>query len=506
MNKKLFIIFLTSIFLFYSCDLLRFSKFEVLSWSPGSGYQTETEKITISLSFSRDPNRASVERNFSLTEDGSRVKGSFAWDGKKVTFTPLTPLEKNADFILSLSADACDVSGLSMDEAFNRNFTTRPDNERPVLISYYPPMYAEISDSRMKVNLEFSIPVPIKALYDNVSFIPSMTGFWLLENDGRLAVFTPAEPWVQNSRYEIRISSSFTDINEMNIRNDFSSIFTTKTDSEIPYLLNALRITKENELIQLTPDKGYVGAAASPVENHDWEKDDKLSLVFSKPVDSITVKNYLSAEGGPNLVMETPPGFNSEYTFKFESIPAYESRFSIKIKPGIKDSAGNESKEEYLFRVFANGKYSKPPVLAGIRIPMAPYSEEDQKPVFIKTDSLFEIIPISDNYPSGESVKTWIELYFITADGAYIDLFSLMELFRIETTNNVITFSPRQMKAANFTMSDPHSEWENYQRIEITGNLTNTTNFGLINFLIAGGLKDSFGNRNENPQKISVIK
>jgi hypothetical protein len=252
-----------------------------------------------------------------------------------------------------------------------------------------------------------------------------------------------------------------------------------------------------------------------PVENHEWEKDDRLLLVFSKPVDGLSVRNYLSADDAPGLVMENLSlgnGFNSEFIFRFDRIPVYESRFVFRIKPGIKDSAGNESKEEYIYRIFANGKNSKPPVLAGMRMPLSPDNKDEPELFYAGADSIFKLIPITDkNYPSGESIQTWIELYFLTAEGAAgekasIDPFSLMEFFRIETSNNVIAFSPRQIKHTDFFVSQPHPGWENYQRIEIAGNLVNSTNFGLIILQISAGLKDSFGNKNENTQKISLIK
>jgi len=507
MKNKLCFFMLIYIFSFISCDLLRSYLFEVTSWTPGGGYQSEPEKIIISLDFSGDPDRASIEKNFSLTGDGNRIRGSFSWDGRKMIFSPLTPLEINTDYAINLSADAHDTEGLSMDEAFNRNFSTRPENIRPVLISNYPEMYSEVSEARAEIKLEFSVPIPLKTLYDNVSFIPSMTGIWRLENEGKLAVFTPIEPWSRQTRYEIKYSASLTDNNGMNIGNDFSCVFTTKNDIEIPYLVNAKRITNKNESYLLSPNNGYTGVTELPVENESWEKDDKLLLVFSKPVDGISVKNYLNVEDGPNLIMETSSGYKTDIIFRFDIAPVYNSRFTFRIKPGIKDAAGNECKEEYSFRIFANGKYSKPPALAGIRIPMAPGGGSDKELKFFKTDSLFENIPITDvNYPSGENISSWIELYFETAEGASVDLFSLMELFRMETSNNVISFSPRQIKNTNFTLPNPHNGMEGCQRIEITGNLTNTTNFGIINFLIEAGLKDTLGNRNDKSIKISLVK
>jgi len=224
-------------------------------------------------------------------------------------------------------------------------------------------------------------------------------------------------------------------------------------------------------------------------------------------VDSLMIKNLVIADNGQNLILETFPDFRTEIILRFENIPVYNSRFAIRIKPGIQDSTGNSSENEYIFKIFADGKYSKPPEFAGIRIPMAPDNEIDQELFFCSSDSLYKIIPITDeNYPSGENIKTWIELYFITAQGASIDLFSLMELFRIDTSNNVISFSPRQIKTSDFSINEPQLGWENYQRIEVAGIFVNSVNFGIINFQIAAGLKDSLGNRNEKSLNISLIK
>ena len=506
--NKLFKFLLIIIISFNSCDILRSSRFEVISWSPGDGYHSEPDKITVSLNFSREPDRESVERRFSLSSDTGRVNGTFRWESRKMTFSTFTPLEKNMDYNINLSAEASDTRGLSLDAAFERGFTTRPGNERPVLVSCYPAMNEAIDDQRAEVKLEFSIPVPLDTLYDNVSFNPSMTGFWRLENSGKTAVFTPADMWAQNKKYEIRFSVSLTDNNRMGARNDFLSVFTIGTDREKPLLLQAYRVMGNGEAVLLQQDlSGFIGAPLTLTENRGWEKDDRLSLVFSKPVDSLSVKNSLNIEDASGLVMESAPGYKTEFIFHFETIPAFESRFVLKLKSGVKDSAGNESENEYIYRIFADGKFSKPPALVGIRLPMAPENETDKELVCFGIDSPFEIIPIKDgNYPSTKGIKTWIELYFITAESASVDLFSLMELFRVETGNNALEFSPRRIKTENFSVTEPHPEWENFERIEIAGVLTNSVYFGIVNFQIAPGLKDTLGNRNEKLLRISLIK
>ncbi|MCL2196192.1 MAG: Ig-like domain-containing protein [Treponema sp.] len=492
---------------FNSCDILRTSEFEVVSWSPGGGYHSEPENITVSINFSNEPDKANIERNFSLIGNSIRVKGSFNWNGNSMTFNPLTPFETNADYVITISADAHDTEGLSLDREFNGHFTTRQDGARPVLISFFPSLYDKVSDPRAEILLNFSLPVPLITLYENITFTPSMTGYWQLKDEGKQVVFTPAEPWIQNTRYDIRLSASLSDNNGMTTGKDYTITFTAGTFSEIPYLKSVSRILKDGSIIPLDSDRGYAGVTEFPVENSNIEKDDKFIFVFSKPADSASVKNYISIEDGPGLIMETAPGFKENFIFRFESIPAYESRFTVKIKSGIKDISNNETKEEYIYRIFADGKYSKPPELAGIRIPMAPYNETDQKMVFCKSDSLYSKIPITDEYyPSGQTVNTWIELYFETAQDASINLFSLMDLFQTETSNNVISFSPRYVKQNNFTVTNPQKGYEDYLRIEIRGEFENTTNFGVIYFQIGAGLMDSHGNKNEKQQRIPLLK
>jgi hypothetical protein len=503
--KNIFYLFL-SVICFFSCDILRTSPFEVSSWSPGEGYHSNPEELTVSLNFSLDPDRDSVERRFSLNGSNGRVKGIFLWEGRRVTFVPAAPLEKNNDYNLSLSADAHDINGLSMDAAFERKFTTRPGTQRPVLISFSPSMYAQIDDLKTEVRLYFSLPVTLSVLYENASFNPSMSGVWRLEEDGKLAIFTPSTPWTKNKRYEMRYSTSLTDNKGMNIGNEFKSIFITGTDKELPELLQANRVTKNGDFLPLERDAaGFTSAAEKYTENKGWEKEDRLSLVFSKPVDSSSVINCVSVENASSFSMETAPGFNDEFIFCFDNAPFYESRFVFKIKAGVKDNAGNESKDEYIYRVFADGESSKPPRLCGVRTTLSPKNNTGL--VSFEEGGLFEDFPITDeNYPSGENVKTWIELYFETAKGAKIDVISVMELFNIDTSNSVLVFSPVQIKTKNFTIPEPQSGWENFERIEITGTLKNSINYGIVNFIIGSGLKDNLGNKNEKLFRISTRK
>jgi hypothetical protein len=494
--------FILSLAYFASCDMLRFSPFEVSSWSPGTGSFADPQAISLSLEFSHDPERTSVEKNLSVSEDGNKIKGVFRWKGRKVSFIPVSPLEMNRDYTLNLSADAHDLRGLSLDQAFKGFFTTRPDQGRPVLLSFFPGMYEVVDNPHQEVRLVFSREVPIISLCDNVSFSPAMTGSWDIM--GSEAVFTPLEQWTHGKRYELHISEYLSGSNGMSMGRDFSSVFVVGMDQEKPKLSGAWRLAEDGGRELLGED--IPGAFA---ENSGWEKADRLLLAFSKPVDILSVKNCVNVQGAAALVAISTNGFYDEAVFAFERIPAYESRFSVTVKPGIMDTRGNESEGQHLFRVYANGPDSMPPALVGIRIPMAPGKAQDREIKSYATNALFADLPINDGddrYPYDKGVETWIECYFETAPDALIDQFSLMELFRVNTSNGVLTFSPRNIRSSNFSVAAPEPGWEGFQRIEIRGLLINTVNSGVVNIEIASGIRDSKGNVNDKLFRISLLK
>jgi hypothetical protein len=81
-----------------------------------------------------------------------------------------------------------------------------------------------------------------------------------------------------------------------------------------------------------------------------------------------------------------------------------------------------------------------------------------------------------------------------------------MDLFRVETTNNALSCSPRYITDRDFTWIDPEDDWKDLFRLEIRGFLTNTINPGIVTFRIPPGLKDTRGNRSSTDFRISLHK
>ena len=507
MNKNLgFLLFLSFLFAIFSCDILRDSPYVVEAWTPGDGFHHNPEELKISLLLSHSSNIAKTEQAFSMTEDGRSLKGCFSWEGRRLVFIPSSPLESDRDYLITLGTGAQDTKGVSLEQRFEVSFTTRIPGDKARITGTGPEYDGSLSESRGEFRLFFSEPVRLNSCIDYISFNPSTPGSWRLEDDGRTACFVPRDLWQPGTFYQVKVESAFAGVSGAVLGTEYVSIFYAAEDREKPVLLKALAIlpTGEEEEISLDAPEEFFTA-----EYNAWERFSRLCLVFSKPVDLSNLKNLLVIEPPLHLDMESPPGVESRAVFRFAETPAWGSSFLFRLSPGIKDYAGNESVEEYTFRIRAAGPLSKPPALVGIRLPMSPGNNENQETLSFSPGDLFSDLPIKEGegrYPFSKETAAWIELYFETAPGTEIDAFSLMDLFRVESTNNSLVFSPRSIWATGFTITDPVEEWETLQRFEIRGFITNTVHNGIVTFRIPPGLRDKRGNRSDADFSISLLK
>jgi len=509
MNKIKWLILLNCMFLVFSCDLLRDSPYVVEAWTPGEGFHNDPARLTVSLLLSHESDKAKTEQAFSLTEDHKTLKGDFLWEGKRLVFLPAAPLEPDREYFITLGTGAQDIKSLSLENKFEASFSTRITGGKPKIIGTSPEHEESLPGNREEYRLFFSEPVRLNSCIDCISFYPVTPGSWRLEDDNKTACFTPREPWQTGAVYRVRVESGFAAVSGSILGTDYSSVFAVGLDREKPVLLKALALGEGEdavpEEISLEEPGGFSTAGFS-----GWESFSRLVLVFSKPVDSSGLKALLVTEPSAALVMESPPEMREEIVFRFAEYPAWGSSFLFRLGSGVKDHTGNESEDVYYFRIITAGPLSKPPALKGIRLPMAPgLPSEDYEALSFSMEDIFADLPIEHGegrYKYTEKTDSWIELYFEVAPDTEIDPFSVMDLFRVESTNQALSFSPRSVRTDNFTWSSPAPDWENFQRLEIRGFLTNTVHSGIVTFRIPSGLSDRCGNRSSADFRISLLK
>jgi hypothetical protein len=505
------IMILFCLLLLSSCDILRSSPYVVEAWTPGEGFHNDPGRIRVSLLLSNESDRVKTEQAFSLAEDGRTLKGSFSWEGSRLVFIPASPLEADRDYVLSLGTGAQDSKGISLENKFEVSFTTRIPGGKPRLTGTEPEHEAILYESRGELRLFFSEQVRLNSCMDNIYFSPSAPGSWRLEDDSKTACFIPREPWQPGTLYQVSVESSFAFLSGSVLGNDYSSVFSAGEDREKPVLLKVLALFPEEEPEGVCADEiPFETSGLSSMEEYAaWENFTRLCLVFSEPVDLSGIKNLLVIEPSLSLAMESSPEFIDRAVFRFTENPEWGSSFLFRLTQGVKDRAGNESGEEYIFKIRIAGPLSKPPALTGIRLPMAPGNSADQEALVFSPGDIFADLPINDGkdrYPFGSQTPAWIELYFETAPETWIDPFSVMDLFRVESTNQALVFSPRNIRTESFTLAAPAPGWETLRRFEIRGFVANTVYSGIVTFRIPPGLMDKRGNKSAVDFRISLLK
>jgi len=481
-----------------SCDILRNGVFAVSGWNPGSGYH-DPSSVEVFLAFSLEPDRNSVERSFSISENGQNLSGHFSWRGNRMVFLPNSPFMVNKDYLITLRTDAQDTRGLNLERQFEAAFTTRNGGGRPMLLSTVPCNGGVIAEDRGRVELLFSAPMNRSSL-QHLSFFPSVSGVWALEQDNCLAVFTPSENWTTGRSYRLNIGEATANETETEMGSEQLLHFSAGIDLTAPELISAYALNNSNTVVMiLSADNGSV------TENTGWEKDYRLGLRFSKPVDSMSVTSALNCDPSLGIIPETPAGYQDFLVYRFSDAPVFGASYTITLGKTVKDQAGNTMENKILWRINANGNHSKPPILKGLRFPKNPVSISEL--LVYKIGDLFADFPIEvENYSFDKGINTWMELYFETASSAEIDQLSLMDKFRFSATNGALNFSPRSVAVSGFTIAAPAMLWENCYRVEIRGVMTNRPYTGMVTIEIGSGLKDSLGNKSAEVQRFLLLK
>ena len=492
-----------------SCDLLRVAPLEILSWSPGPGHHRIVDEGTVSILFSEEPDRASAESSFTLTEDGAALSGGFSWLGPALTFMPCGGLRANAEYRITVSADARNTSGVSLERSFEVTFSSKPEDTRPVFISSFPECGGILETRDDPVSVQFSEAIDAVSLRESISFSPAIKGVWNQESGGSVSVFTALEPWVWAEEYKASISADLLDTSGNRMGKPVSFCFTVGADSSPPFLLRAEAVDESGFAVAVV--NADIPQDDMVIENPGWETSWKLRLHFSEPVSWSALAAKIAGEGGVFLEPDYTGDFTQAVDVRISGYPEWSESFIVRIPPGVEDQAGNDSLDESMFRFVFDGPGSRPPRFAGIRLPLAPGAalpEDRNLAVFSTADPYATLaIPVDETgYPVGVPVAASIEVYVELASGAAMNLLSLMKSFRFSSTNGAVEFSANRMMAEGLESTEPHAPWADYAVARIDGTLTNRVDSGIITIQLAAGFCDSRGNASNAAQRLALLK
>lgn len=478
-----------------ACEMLYPVRFMIESWSPGIGYSGDGTDAVVSVTFSTEADRSVAENAFSLTEDGSEVRGSFSWDSLTMRFLPYAPLRPNREYRIFVDGKARGLDGHSLDVAADFKFNTRDSGSesanRTRVSAFEPQDGAVITQARQAIAVSFTGPVEAADCRDHIAVIPAIAGAWSLEGSpiGTVALFQPIVDWDFGVEYRVEVPADMVDAQRRRFGKDASVRFTRGADTDSPRLV-CLEI--------IDADESIVAVLENAASFCGLERSHRIRLRFSEPVVLSSLDGLISSGPPIDFERETTGRCSASVVYRLPARLKWGESFEFRLEEGARDRENNVGKESGAYRLTFDGPSSRPPRFVGMRMPLAPgaVDKADRLLTTYSAEDAFTglaVAPGSERYDIGVPTASMVELYFETATGAAIDPVSVMENFRVESTNGALSFSPRRVSLGNFLYA-PHEPWSCYRRIQIEGVLTNNAEAGLVTFVLDDGFKDSKGN------------
>lgn len=298
--------------------------------------------VVIQVAFSKDMNKQSVERAFSLTEGSeSAVSGSFSWTNNILYFKPFFPLKAEPEYRLTISTAAEDTVGNDLKSELFIRFWITGNGPGPQILSVFPTNSAQITNKNTKVYVTFDQPLDFNSVYESFSFSPSTPGITSLLSNNTVICFTPTVPLSHATKYRITVNATVKNTNEIPMDDDFNSSFTVGTDFSAPY----------TTLFQY--DTTFLTPSTHVISN--VEKSNHIGVYFNEDMDPQSTIDNCSISpsvSGYFTVMSNSIKFVPDTCFASETI------YALKVNKGATDLQGNTMLSNKTFYFYINGSQS----------------------------------------------------------------------------------------------------------------------------------------------------
>lgn len=491
--KKAVLFLLTIIII--SCDNITHTSFlKVHIRSPHTEYVDNIEDLeNIQLFFSEKVVISSVESEFSLSAAGNRINGYYTWiDARTMSYIPYEDFYPNVLYEVTLGNNAEDIFGNSLEEPFTFNFSSSNDRTRPLVESITPGYFEVVDDPFFQIDVVFDEPIMVSSYIEGASISPSVSGYWIHNDDSTSFSYIPTEKFSFNETYTLTLSNRITDISGNNIEKEIKHIFLVEGDNALP------------ELIELgnTVDI-HINTFEPFMHTNNWNRTDNIHLIFSKPIDFVSLQAGISIEPAWNFSLEEiTPG---HYLLSSDDDLIWDTIYLLTLDTKIKDLYENKIVEPYDIYLRVNGLASQPPSVERVLL----YSYDTSNPAS-PTESFhdelydknatdhFHVVDFSP-FDSAD-VNGYIDFYLTIAEGATIDFYNFAENFTINSDeDNVVDFVIFHLEMISesvtpFWGSIPANPLNNYIVRVYSIIMNNNTGTGYITIKLRSGFKDSLNN------------
>ncbi|NLD43192.1 MAG: hypothetical protein GX657_06840 [Chloroflexi bacterium] len=196
--------------------------------APARGEEQRLDQPLV-LRFDQPMDKASVERAFQIAP---RVEGALVWeDPETLEFVPAQPLERGAEYTVTLAEGIASAQGLASQQAFSFRFSTVGTL---LVTDVYPQPGSQDVATQGAIRVAFNRPVvPLtfvrdqENLPDPLTFAPAVAGKgeWI---NTSIYSYQPSEPLVPGTGYTVTVPAGLADTTGGLLEEDYTWSFVTE--------------------------------------------------------------------------------------------------------------------------------------------------------------------------------------------------------------------------------------------------------------------------------------
>lgn len=313
-----------------SCALISFERLTVTIWP------SERETILAAgaspwVEFPDSPDRASVQRLFTLSSADGQAPGDFRWEDRRMYFDPAPALRPGLRYVLAYRGRVTLENGQAFDADEEVPFYITHRGPGPLLVSSNPVDGGTAAVNRPLV-LTFSRPVDPNSFMREFDLQPSAETTVTWDGSGCVATVTPKAEWTNLATYSWKAGKNLAAPDGTPLGVDYAGRFRVQEDSTAPSVI-ALAPAVRSTLSPTGKDLDHTGA------------DDALLVTFSEDVQVDSLSSaFTSTPTIKGTLLRVSAGV---YALIPESRLTMGQQYTLCIASTVQDLSGNKMGAPY---------------------------------------------------------------------------------------------------------------------------------------------------------------
>ncbi len=461
----------------------------------------------IMVKFSNSVDMLSIAKSVALEEDESRIALTFGFMDDVVFIYPKNGIRSNYDYMLIISNEAEDVNACSLGKNFVYSFSTRPEKDRPSVVSMTPVNESRVLNDIDEIEIGFSESINRETFEKSFSITPSFD-YSIMYKDSDTKVVVKAKSEIpSNKEYVIKINSTLEDLYRNTLPEDFTAVIYYKQDSSVP----DFSVSLKSEDWQENLDSG------SRTEGIPLDAD--IFINFDRCMKMSDATSYISITPSLSYTVEKDELEGLYLKLDLQDV-TWGKTYSLRIEKGLSDLNGNCTEEESTYTLVFDSEKNRPVrFLEGYfqtaQWASSVHSEDDCK--LIKDSTNYTHLVMDSTYfTTSEDKECALYLVFeCSKDSSGIDLFSIMGGLSMSVTNSCCTAELRRIKIVppeeyddefidSLFTDDVDFDKAKISVVKVLVQFRNSVSQGIVTITLEGGIKDSLGNCMEK-EKVFVL-